>query len=611
MPGMTINGITLDPQQHGPALAAFGFGAPDVSNTDYVLVQFKEPPTASQRAELAAAGAEIIGDMIPVNTFEARFPGTDLTPIQQLPFVALATRYMKGFKVHPSLVAGDVRDPVAVLSMEGGSNRLRSHQERVTVVLHEGAATRETLKDVAAAAGVEPDALQLYGHRIPLSVSSDRLASLADIDGVRHVEPQPRNTLFNDVAGRIVRADTLHAGAGGATGLDGAGQVVAVCDTGFDRGATNDVHPAFDGRVLALYSLGRTKANDPDGHGTHVCGTVLGDEQVAGYGTIRGGAPGARLVVQSVLDDGGGLDGLPLDLKTLFAAPYVDHGARVHSNSWGDSRATSHRQYDSQARDVDAFVHRNRDMVVCFAAGNDGIDGNQNGVVDDGSVTPPGTAKNCITVGASESQRQGSRSYGSIRPTWYPKGPLKDDLSADNPEGLAAFSSRGTTVDGRIKPDVVAPGTSILSCLSRDATLSTIFGANPPPGYMFDTGTSMATPLVAGCAALVRQQLARDRGVANPSAALVKAVLINGARPLKGQYVPSEAGFPPNSDQGFGLIDMQASVDPGLTVHDEGQLLADTGDQAAFEAHVGPQGRLKVTLVWTDAPGLGLQNDLD
>ncbi len=611
MAGITINGITLDPDTHGSALASLGFASPDVSDTDYVLVQFTGPPTSAQRAELVQAGVEIL-EYVPENTFLCRFPGTNLAQIRALPFVALATRYLKGFKINPGLVAGDNLDPAAILAMAGGSNLLRSHQEKVTVVLQKGAATEDSLREVAAAAGVDPGTLEVHGNRVTVSVTSDRLQSLANVDAVRHVEPRPRNGLFNDVAASIINVAPLQAGAiGGIDALDGAGQVVAVCDTGFDRGSRTDVHPAFQGRVKRLIPLGRAKANDPDGHGTHVCGSVLGADEVDGYGPIKGMAPAARLVMQSVLDPDGGLGGLPIDLNTLFAPPYQADGARVHSNSWGDSRASSHRQYDSQAQDVDEFVHAHRDIVICFAAGNDGIDSNRNGVIDDGSVSPPGTAKNCITVGASESEREGSRTYGSFRPQFYPTNPLKDDFSASNREGLAAFSSRGTTVDNRIKPDVVAPGTSILSCLSRDAALSTVFGDDPPAGYMYDTGTSMATPIVAGCAALVRQHLIRDRGLEAPSAALVKAMLINGATPLKGQYVPSEAGAPPNSDQGFGRVDLQATIAASVALQDEAAPLTDTGDQIAFQAEAGPDGRLKVTLVWTDPPGLGLQNDLD
>src|SRR5436190_13993869 len=203
MAGITINGITLDPEQSHAALASLGFGAPDVSDTDYVLIQLTGSPTAVRRKDLKAAGAELL-EFVPQDTYLARFKGADLTPIQNLPFVHLASRYLRGFKVHPSLVAGEVKDPVAMLALEGQSNMLRSHPERVTVVLQHDAATAETINQVAAAAGVDPDGLQLFGHRIPLSVSSDRLGRIAKIDGVRHIEPQPRNGLFNDVAGRIV-----------------------------------------------------------------------------------------------------------------------------------------------------------------------------------------------------------------------------------------------------------------------------------------------------------------------------------------------------------------------------------------------------------------------
>jgi subtilisin family serine protease len=77
--------------------------------------------------------------------------------------------------------------------------------------------------------------------------------------------------------------------------MRGEGQIVCVCDTGFDRGVTNDVHPAFEGRVVRLYALGRPHAaTDPNGHGTHVCGSVLGDLTAHDGTIIRGTAPAAR-----------------------------------------------------------------------------------------------------------------------------------------------------------------------------------------------------------------------------------------------------------------------------------------------------------------------------
>ena len=126
----------------------------------------------------------------------------------------------------------------------------------------------------------------------------------------------------------------------------------------------------------------------------------------------------------------------------------------------------------------------------------------------------------------------------------------------------------------------------------------------------------MATPLVAGCAAVLREFAIKQKGIKKPSAALVKALLINGAHNIAGQYTPSEAGMIPNVNQGFGRVDVAAVAGPfgpheQLMVQDEAGAL-DTGEEHKVTLSV-PVGAtsLKATLVWTDPPGEGLQNDLD
>jgi hypothetical protein len=147
-------------------------------------------------------------------------------------------------------------------------------------------------------------------------------------------------------------------------------------------------------------------------------------------------------------------------------------------------------------------------------------------------------------------------------------------------------------------------------------TTSKGWGLSSDPLYMFDGGTSMATPLVAGCIANVRAFLRLEHGIAKPSAALLKALIINGARDIAGQYVPTEAGPIPNNNEGFGRVDLQAVVGPygareSVTFFDEAKKL-DTGDRSEQTITV-PAGAtlLKATLVWTDPPGEGLQSDLD
>jgi hypothetical protein len=412
----------------------------------------------------------------------------------------------------------------------------------------------------------------------------------------------------------------------------GDGQVVAVADTGFDRGSPANAHPAFTGRVAKLYALGRTspdKTDDPHGHGTHVAGSVLGDGNSASMGgAIQGTAPRATLVLQSLLDPSGGLGGIPADLHDLFEPPYDDDGARVHTNSWGATQPGL--AYDASAQELDDVVWNRPDLVICFAAGNDGTDANGNGVIDPGSVGSQSAAKNCITVGASESNRPSFEpTYGSYWPSDYPKDPVSSDHQANDPDGLAAFSSRGPTKERRYKPDVVAPGTCILSTRSRAvASPSSDFGTSSDPLFFFDTGTSMATPLVAGCVAVLRETLVKN-GVATPSAALVKALLVNGAVELAGQYSPSEAGPSPNNNSGFGRVDLARSVvipgpQPDAGFGEGGPL--DEGDEETVAVEI-PRGKgdhdergaapaavgvtFKITLVWSDPAAAALQNDLD
>lgn len=222
--------------------------------------------------------------------------------------------------------------------------------------------------------------------------------------------------------------------------------------------------------------------------------------------------------------------------------------------------------------------------------------------------------------------------------------PISIDPVANNPEGLAAFSSRGPTKpDGRIKPDVVAPGTSILSTKSRaiiEGHFGEFWGHSADSSWCYEGGTSMACPLVAGCCAVIRGALV-DNGAADPSAALVKAVLINGAVPIKGQYnngeftditlTPAQQALQhpdgPNPHYGFGRVNLNNSLQnvvPGVD-----GVLAGFGDKEGDES-LGRDGRhpkeasfdivvpqselaqtLKVTLVYDDMPGERLQNDLN
>jgi hypothetical protein len=232
--------------------------------------------------------------------------------------------------------------------------------------------------------------------------------------------------------------------------IDGDGQIVGHSDSGLDNGQNGPMlHPAFRGRVAKVFALGRP--NPPDwsdrgGHGSHTAGSILG------CASFHGVAPKAKLVHQSLDDEAGQLRGIPATLNALFQQAY-DEGARVHSNSWGVSAIVEfmgeRRNVNGGAyirgREVDDWTWNNgspRDMLVVFSAGNDGDFATQGGRT---TVTSPGTAKNSLTVGACK----------NLRPAAGPDG--------DNVDDLASFSSKGPTLENRVKPDVVAPGTWIAS----------------------------------------------------------------------------------------------------------------------------------------------------
>jgi serine protease AprX len=374
------------------------------------------------------------------------------------------------------------------------------------------------------------------------------------------------------------------------------------------------------------------------------------------------------LMGDKIVNDSSNLAGIPSDLGDLFGLTYDKHGARIHSNSWGTSIPGF--PYDSHADDIDNFVWENNDCVICFSAGNNSLDFDQDGIIDEGSIGSAASAKNSITIGASESMRENdSGVYGNYlnkeKKQRFTSDPIKSDRRANNPDGMAAFSCRGPTQAKRFKPDVVAPGTSILSTRSRAATkpLATVPSSNDPL-YTFSNGTSMATPLVAGCCAVLRETLVKN-GLPRPEAALIKALLINGAVELKGQYTPSEAGPSPNNSSGWGRVDLARSVilpnaGPAIGGFGGGGPLKE-GEEFTFSVDIPaqspvpaevqtlrqpiaaqplrqavplaikrrrprltPQGgntttsgggptaaTFKITVVWTDPPGEELQNDLD
>ncbi|MEL7407608.1 MAG: S8 family serine peptidase, partial [Cyanobacteria bacterium J06558_2] len=304
------------------------------------------------------------------------------------------------------------------------------------------------------------------------------------------------------------------------------------------------------------------------------------------------------------------LCGIPDDIQKLFSKAYAQ-GARIHSNSWGEEVDGI---YDEKCVDLDEFVWNHKDFLVIVAAGNSGSH-SSSGIpgIDQGSVASPAAAKNCLTVGASEHNHEGQfqDTYGQRNPDSFPYAPYNNDNIADNTDDIAAFSSRGPCQDGRRKPDLVAPGTYVLSTRSSQIAENNFAEGYYSPAkdhYMYMSGTSMATPLVAGCAAKVREYLRKMEKIEQPSAALIKASLIHSAQHVKYRYCHKNSVPPADNEQGWGRICLKKVLDPNLPTQvifiDQKQGLEGDGTEHRYQIKViNDSVLLRVTLVYTDFPG--------
>ncbi|MCX7749567.1 MAG: S8 family serine peptidase [Clostridia bacterium] len=528
------------------------------------IVVFKDCITDAMKVGVENEGATL-NDFLPDQAFLAQMTPETAEKIKNLPYVADVLVYQPEYKVDPELKnrADDTlkNDEIdVVLNFFNTSEGIENQSKKIDAKL-----------------------ISKYQKKAVLKIKKDKVKDLSEIPEVKYISINPKFKVTNSVA----RGMVLGSEDPWALGIDGAGEVVGVADTGLDTGVNDStMHQDFQGRINSIFNWCTDTARDYSGHGTHVAGSVLGNG-ARSNGKIKGTAPGARLVFQALGMDYDP-DGMypPDDLNLLFQEAY-NANARIHTNSWG---AFVGGEYTDKSQDVDEFVWNHKDMTILFSAGNEGIYG-------DNTIGAPGTAKNCITVGAAESFR--------------PKDDVPSISISDNLYEIANFSSRGWCADGRIKPDIVSPGTWIASAKSSYAnTIPYPYYANPY--YQYKSGTSMATPLTAGAVAAARQYIKGMYNVSNPSAALMKAFLINGATDT-GMGQPSKL-------QGWGKTNLYNSIMGHKTSSrffiDQTANLS-TGDVNRYTTTVTSTSQpLKITLAWSDYPGSipsskALVNDLD
>jgi len=611
-----LRAAAFDPVGEGEPASLAGNSGDGISGSPYRLIQLREDATPEIRAHLESLGVDLL-DYVPNRAYVVRLNGIDAGRLARDPLVRWVGAFHGGYKLAPELLSKrwnqglllDFRlfpgeNPFLVLD-----DLLAKDPTILFSAIHGELLTGATLRVFV------PE-----GHVHPF------VDAAAEVPAVWSVDPWFLPHVLNDNSVWVIQSyDTTNKTTYSLSatiwnhGITGTGQTPGVSDTGLDddmcffrlSNAIGEVtaaqSPALPGigtidltkKVAAYYVLPNATSYDgnttcgtsPESeHGTHVCGSVVGDNYLTLSTSSTGGhdggdgmAPNAHIIFQDAGSETTGcLDGLNNDYNLIWKQAY-DAGVRVHSNSWG---APTAGVYTGDCQVIDRIIYQRQDLLILFAAGNDGPGAT--------TVGSPGGAKNCVTVGATTNGSTGANA-------------------------MASFSSRGPMADGRIKPDVSAPGVGIISA-SGDASHTTNNCATKSL-----QGTSMATPTTAGGATLLREYFADGyyptgakvaANALDPSSALLKATLINGAVDIGNTTQATMFNsFTPDNNQGFGRIQLDNALFFSTPSRDARRTrvwdkwnatgLA-TGENDSYLLQVAAGQPLKVTLVWSDPEASGL-----
>ena len=542
----------------GPEAPASLLRDHDASHTGMVILQLHEPDGTALEAVVAKHDLTVL-DVMHDEAWLVRLSEekstSSLADLQEEDAVRWVGHHQPGWRLDPALIAQPAAyDAVAVVPTPD--------------------------LGVGGYAKLATDLVQ-YGAR---EASCDAWMCLASFDAssarslVQHIafdgrvlwtEPTAELRVHNALAWSIAGVQNV---ANNATfTLDGSGEMIAIADTGLDQN-----HPDLTGRVAATFTqfgLDPSPADTNSGHGTHIAVSVLGNG--SGDADARGVAPAANLVMYALEHDPTGTFGRIGSVYDMLRDA-EQMTARISVNAWGLNG--NYGQYTADARSVDTFVHDRKDLTPIFSVGDRGASGAS-------QVSSPGTAKNVIGIGASTTGAPGTPAAGAV----------------------VNFSSLGPSLDGRVKPDLVAPGVGICSGLAEEAKTpagpSCLTGTHAGGNayYMSLSGTSQATAIASGVAGLTREFIREEAGISTPSSALVKAAMINGARDLGTPDIP-------NAAEGWGEIDLERTVlpmdgtTPLNTFFDDRKVLA-PGFGLLYSFSIDPSHGLDLTLAWTDEAG--------
>ncbi|HOC41663.1 MAG TPA: S8 family serine peptidase [Thermoanaerobaculales bacterium] len=579
-----VQGFVFDPVADGEPAIPDGLRASG-DRAGLHLLQLIGPVRDEWVAALAEAGIQLL-QYYPHNAYLVWADPDTMAGLEALPFVRWQGRFHPAYKINESLEGrgGNISNVDVMFYAEGVLENVLQDFEKLGAVVIQHYPS-------------QPDKA-FYDAIIQVNAGSlEDIARMTPVLWLGYQSPEP--ILDDEMSSQIVAGNYT----GGVpfvgyeswlntVGFDGSGVIWSITDTGVDY-----QHPDLNTRIVGGHDYpgctpvpGEPGNDCGGGHGTHVSGIVGGDA-TAGYSDPQGFkygwgiAPGVSFFAQNSVDNGGPW---PPAGGWQEHSKWATLGGAVGGNqSWTTGEGTAHG-YQASERTHDIMVHDGNfdtatvaePYIQVFSAGNSGP-GSQ-------TLTSPKEAKNIITVAASMNYRSGSI------------------------DALASYSSRGPAVDGRIKPDIAAPGDQIASTRNdTGGSCSTpISGTNNM--YAYCSGTSMAAPHISGSVALVTDWWRSFNGGANPSAAMAKALLINGT-------VDMATADRPNFNEGWGRVQLTNVVNnaTNMVYKDQQLTFNNTGENLVVAVGIPDPGKpLRVTLVWTDAPGAvganpALVNNLD
>lgn len=630
------------------------------------LIQFVGPIKPEWRKSIEQLGVAFI-NYVPQNAFLVRGNAEALNRLQAW---AAATNVVQWdgpfadtYKLHPGARVRDEFGLARQLDTDVFAIQLLAAVEGNTNTLE--------LIDGLKLAPMERDFRVMQYRNLVVRLNPEVLEQIAAQPDVVSIQPYHEPAKRDERQAQIVAGNIVGnalAGPGYLDWLAGKGFTqsqfdasafaVDVTDSGIDNGSVMPGHfglyqggnPTASSRVIynrveGVPHVGSTTAGC-DGHGNlnaHILGgfssglTGFPHTDSGGYQYGLGICPFVRIGSSVIFDPDQFTNPNYADLQSRAYAG----GARISANSWGatnnsytmDAQAFDALVRDAQPEGAAVATPGNQEMVIVFAAGNLGPNGN--------TVGAPGTAKNVITVGASENVRSMNASSGG-KSSFGTDGCGFGDATADAVNDLATFSSRGPCSDGRQKPDLVAPGTHItggvpqafpgtnglgaaLSCFKASSICGVggggISGSTNnffPLGQQFYTvssGTSHAAPAVAGACALLRQYFL-NQNLPAPSPAMTKAFLMNSTRFLTGAGANDNLWSP---GQGMGGLNLGRAFDgvPRMLRDQAAEdIFTQSGQTRVFTGRIAQTNApVRVTLAWTDAPGSttgnAFNNDLD